>query len=72
MTLCTGLMIEFDNVPLQDRIITPKLASSLILINVSKSKLNTHCEICFLGKDADFYKILNAKVVFSFGENKLY
>ena len=62
------LIIEFDNVLLQNRIITPKLASSLILINVTKSNFNTHCEICFLGKDADFYKILNTKVVFSFGE----
>ena len=47
---------------------TPTL--SIVLHSISECTLTTHCEVCIVGyKRSNYNKILNTKVVFSFGEH---
>ena len=47
-------------------------ASSIVLRSISECTLTTRCEVCIVGYKRSNYvynKILNTKVVFSFGEH---
>ncbi|KAL5488933.1 hypothetical protein EMCRGX_G017958, partial [Ephydatia muelleri] len=45
------------------------LASSMVLINISKTTINTSCEVCIVGNEdstTKYRKVFSTKVVFTF------
>ncbi|KAL5488897.1 hypothetical protein EMCRGX_G017911 [Ephydatia muelleri] len=52
-----------------NRVNLRNLASSMVLINISKTTINTSCEVCIVGNEdstTKYRKVFSTKVVFSF------